>query len=93
MIEPTLPFSIGKGIMETMIEEHNEGPKVSPQHTPPEAFQGVVQTVFRDFVERLQQSKEIEPVVIERVRQVLLEKGNLSVEALRSALFPDEDLT
>ena len=57
-----------------------------------EPKQGVVSTVFEDFVTALRNDPAIDPEVVNRLNSVLLKGQDLSVDALRRALFIEEPL-
>lgn len=53
--------------------------------------QGVVQTVFADFLSRLEKDSSIDSATVERLRDALA-KNHYSVEKLKAALFAEDKL-
>lgn len=53
--------------------------------------QGVVQTVFADFLSRLEKDSSLDSATIERLRDALT-KNQYSVEKLKAALFSEDKL-
>ena len=53
--------------------------------------QGVVQTVFADFLSRLEKDSSFDSATVERLRDALA-KNQHSVEKLKAALFSEDKL-
>jgi hypothetical protein len=53
--------------------------------------QGIVQTVFADFLSRLEKDSSIDSATIERLRDAL-GKNHYSVEKLKPAMFSEDTL-
>ena len=53
--------------------------------------QGVVQTVFADFLSRLEKDSSFDAATVERLRDALA-KNQYSVEKLKAALFSEDKL-
>ena len=53
--------------------------------------QGVVQTVFADFLSRLEKDSSFDSATVDRLRDVL-GKNQYSVEKLKAALFSEDKL-
>lgn len=61
--------------------------KPSPTQLSP-----VVIAVFTGFVKRLELDPAIDPIVTKRISDVLLVRQDISIDALKSALFAEEVL-
>lgn len=55
--------------------------------------QGVVSAVFESFVDGLRSDTLLDPGIAERFGSALLEKPELSADAVRRVLFPEEPLS
>jgi hypothetical protein len=65
---------------------------MSNKESKSEPTQGVVTTVFEDFISALRKDVSIDPALVSRVESALLKGRDFSVDALRNALFFEEPL-
>ena len=52
----------------------------------------VVRTLFKDFVAALEKDPSLDEPIIANLRSALITQGDLSVEALKRALFPESSI-
>jgi hypothetical protein len=52
----------------------------------------VVRTLFKDFVAALEKDESLDQAIIANLRNALVTQGDLSVEALKRALFPESSI-
>lgn len=60
------------------------------KESKPEPTQGVVMTVFEDFIAALRSDSAVDPAIVSRLESALLKGRDFSVDALRNALFFEE---
>jgi hypothetical protein len=63
-----------------------------PKHEAIREQQGVVASVFESFVEALRANTTLDPKIAERFKSALSKNPELSVDAVRRALFFEEPL-
>ena len=52
-----------------------------------------VQTLFKDFMAALEKDESLDEAIIANLRNALVMQGDLSVEALKRALFPESSIS
>jgi hypothetical protein len=63
---------------------------MTQQNAEPDPSHNIVSSVFEDFLAALSSKAIVEEKIIEQLRSALLDKQDLSAEAIRRALFLEE---